>query len=442
MANYGNGLEGLGALDNYTMTLSDGPVQPRKLRAMIITMGGERQKHMEELFAHQYMAQHFEPPVFSPGVPSRSLRNRYEFFRFAHDAGLIPQAEWEAIQRAQKNPIYQEHPERFFECLDDVPVTQGRQGSQFDVQLHYSVELWRKAKTVNRGRAVLGCTLAHLIALKRFVKEGFDFILEDNVRCPLKECATRIWEAKRASDERCLEIGKECHFRYLGWLGSIPNLRWIYESHSKRTAFRRSSTNTEQAEYSLFPFPQTRDIEKDLALHEAIVEKEKNPAEDDDANKRSDERKPGGNPIWGSYAYWISKEGYESLLEVLQNDVGALLWKSKRARYYTVKPVDKVLPRQIMKLFGQSSVQLSTHPAFFRAPMLTSKIHTQWDQEFCKSTGYQLQQAGGLQWSDLWLTQTEQNVVSHRSEHDQWLTTAELEDWMSSNDDVECRGSR
>jgi len=114
-------------------------------------------------------------------------------------------------------------------------------------------------------------------------------------------------------------------------------------------------------------------------------------------------------------------------MKVLQRDVGSLLWKSKRARYYSVKPVDKILPRQVMSLFGKASLRISSHPAFFRAPMLTSKIHSQWDPEFCRSTEFQLSQAGGLGWSDLWLTEAERSIVSHHSRNGEWLTLKELE---------------
>jgi hypothetical protein len=69
-------------------------------------------------------------------------------------------------------------------------------------------------------------------------------------------------------------------------------------------------------------------------------------------------------------------------------------------------------------------VQLARQPAFFRAPMLTSQIHTQWDPEFCKSTTYQLQQSG-LAWTDLSLTCVEEQIVRHAMQTGVWLTPAE-----------------
>lgn len=399
----------------------------RKLRVIIITMGGERQKYMEELFQNPSMARDFETPVFfSPGVPSRRLRNRVEFFRIAHQAGLVPDEEWNAIEEASLNPIYLKHTDRFFECLGAVPVAEGRRGSRYDVKLHYSVELWRKARTVNRGRAVLGCLLAHLIALKRFVSEDFDVILEDNARAPPEDCARRIWETIEASEENFKQIGVQCHFRYVGWLGSIPNLRWIYERHVRKTLVPHGGETNDRAPCSVFPFPRTQDVTEDLTS-QAWASLDDIEGPDDGVGSKTASRQPGGNAVWGCYGYWISKDAYEQVLETLQSDVGSILWKGKRARFYSVKPVDKVLPRLVMTLFGHRSVQLPTHPSFFRAPMLTSKIHTQWDPEFCKSTEYQLRQSS-LTWDDLWLTELERRVVEHHQTTGEWRTTGDLQE--------------
>ena len=107
--------------------------------------------------------------------------------------------------------------------------------------------------------------------------------------------------------------------------------------------------------------------------------------------------------------------------------------KGKRMRFYSVKPIDKILPRQTISAFGKNSVHISTHPAFFRAPMLTSKIHTQWDPEFCKSTEYQLGKSS-MEWSDLWLTRNEQEVITHRQATGEWLTIAKLSESKSDHD--------
>ena len=405
----------------------------RKLRVLVITMGSTRQQQIENLFAN--MSDHFEMPIFSPGVPSRALRNRYEFFKVANEAGLLPEEEWEAIDKGQAEWTGELPTERFFDCLEGVPITrEGRQGSRYDTELHYSVELWRKAKTLNRGRAVFACTLAHLIALKKFVRDGsFDLILEDNVRAPVESCADRVWESIAASNEWS-KFDAACHFRFLGWLGSIPNLKWMIQIHSKKRSYPRANENSD---VSVFPYPIPGNLEEDLRDMDDFFKDEQpktddtddqdsqDKAEADDDNKKVHTR-PGGTPVWGAYAYWMSKEAYERVLQKLRNDVGAMLWKGKRMRFYAVKPIDKILPRQVKSCFGAKSVQISTHPAFFRAPMLTSKIHSHWDPEFCKSTEYQLQNSG-LTWSDLWLSDVEREIVEYYETSGEWITVGAWE---------------
>lgn len=363
----------------------------RKLRPLVITMGGPRQEAIRELFAQ--MSDDFEEPVFSPGVPSRSIRNRLDLWSHFYDLGLIPQAEWDVIQANKDNPEYQLHPERMDEIFDRVPV-EPRFGSD---NLHYATELWRKARGVNRGRAVLACTVAHLFAIRTLHEQDLDFILEDNVRAPVEECAARIREACQQQ--------KECHFRFYGWLGSVPNLRWIHNHHMPRCS------SMVDDETCVFPLPTLSDLEETRV--DGVLPTE------------TGEREPGGNMVWGCYAYWISKEAYEAVLDKLRHDVGSLLWRGKRARFYTVTPIDKLLPRKIAYLFGGDKIYLARRPAFFRAPMLTSKIHTQWDPEFCKSTEFQLKQSG-LDWDNLWLTETERAVVEHKQRHGDWLTPSQL----------------
>jgi len=247
---------------------------------VITTHDSDRQRYISELFSQPQMADSFEPPVFSPSVSSRSLRNRFEFFRIANEAGLIPEQEWEAIKAAQESGIYEKHATGlFFHCLNHIPVTEGRHGSQSDVKLHYSCEVrrrnysgwtneslcrlttsffripsylsasffqfWYKAKTINRGRSVLACTFAHLIALKSFTEEGFDVLLEDNVRAPLDSCADLVRKAKMASERLEADWGVECHFRFLGWLGSTTNLEYLLGTHSKKRAFYPRDENGE-----------------------------------------------------------------------------------------------------------------------------------------------------------------------------------------------------
>jgi hypothetical protein len=269
-----------------------------------------------------------------------------------------------------------------------------------------------------------------LIALPRFVREEFDVMLEDNVRAPIEDIAERCWKIIQASHDWSAETGCPCHMRYFGWLGSVPNLRWMYDSHIQSRGHVCHGITC-----AVFPFPTQQDIQVDLEMkREASGSKrigarrsEDESDEGDDAPQKrvsDDEREPGGNAVWGSYGYYLSREGYEMFLSALQNDVGAMLRKGKRARHYTVKPIDKILPRLILEMASANNnphaVHLPSHPAVFRAPMLASRIHAKYDPEFCKSTSYQLDRTG-LAWADLWLSPNERDAVRHRERTGSWI---------------------
>lgn len=405
----------------------------RPLRLLIISMGGPRQDYLRQLIS-QY-PDDFCPPVFSPGIPSRSLRSRTSFLETVGTMGLLPQAEWEAVQQNSATANLED------DVFQDIPLSNGsRRGSPADLKVHYTTELWQKAKTINRGRAVLACALAHLRAMKTFVEaeEAFDVLLEDNVRLSPEHSAERIRAAARVSREYSRTYGAECHLRYLGWLGSTMNLQWMHESYIPLQCFRDGDRN--DCGYPIEPtvvrFPQTSDIDEYLLAKQAQLAEgngdssprtkvQNQDVKPDPHNKHH--TTPGGTPIWGTYAYWVSKRAYEHLWNVLRHDVGALLWKSKRQRYYTVKPIDKILPRHVLQQFGKHSVHVATHPSFFRAPMLTSTIHKQWDAGFCVSTEYQLQQSD-LEWKDLALTEAEHCAVEHAVDsRGEWLPRTELE---------------
>ena len=114
----------------------------RRLKVIVITTEGSyRQKFIQDMFAHPSMAATFEPPTFSPSVSARGMRNRFEFLRLANDAGLIPSLEWEAIRSAHESGMYADHPDEFFKCLNDIPITEGRRGSKQSILWHYSKEV-------------------------------------------------------------------------------------------------------------------------------------------------------------------------------------------------------------------------------------------------------------------------------------------------------------
>ena len=482
----------------------------RKLRPLVISIipeknqdaptgdADQRHERITTMFTtHPSLSAHFEPPVFSPGVPSREIRNRLRLLQYCRRASLIPDVEWEAITRA----LYEHHTptdeglddniefissieQNQFEVIDPfkylavtteivdkdadgiaieskkkkkwpqtkttslVPISPNRQGSEEDISVPYSMELWRKAKTLNRDRSVFGCTLAHLIAMKKAVDENFDIILEDNVRAFVGdefangsvsqapdnrtswncECANRVWDTIETSD--MIEKGdstseESCslstfHLRYFGWLGSLPNLSWLYNNHIPRKGYIVTNTLT------IFPFPTNDDFNLDSIPtdKDSIKLEKKNRAiqQMESSSNAPHFTTPGGTAVFGTFAYSISAEAYHSLIHNLQNDVGALMWKSKKMRAYHAKPIDKVLPRHVRSSFGEKCVHLPDKVAFVRCPMLGSLLHPQWEEGFCLSTELQYklscvslnQLPEQTIWGSVWLTHQERQRIEER----------------------------
>ena len=513
-----------------------------------------RSEQITHMFkTHPSLAAHFEPPTFSPGVPSRELRNRLKLLDHARDAGLIPDVEWKSIYRAVKeqssassakndddadqhdnmnttttklsdievqywgeagsenkhNPINAfkylateiliepPSPEGIttttsnnetdqqqngtianenvkkpkkkhwleYKTTSLVPISPDRCGSPEDIALPYSMELYRKAKTLNRDRSVLGCTLAHLIAMKTLVggeergkldattldteddTTGYDFILEDNVRAFVGlendddgtscECANRIWDIIEASKS----APQQCHMRYFGWLGSLPNISWVYNNHIPRSALsNRTSQNECDGRIALFPFPTANDFELDdiAASGQESRRRSNEIVEEDDEEEDANDGKPrfttpgGSQAVWGAFAYTISSAAYHSLLTQLQNDVGSLVWKGKRMRCYHAKPIDKVLPRHIKSAFGPESIHLPSKVAFVRCPMLGSLLHPQWEEGFCSSTELQHQLStigcddGSNVWDSVLLMGEEEQLVNYRKTTGKWIQKGDL----------------
>ena len=240
---------------------------------MIITMGGEREAQMMALFDHPFLQQHFEPPVFSPGIPSRSLRNRNQCLKYAHMAGLIPDGpEWTALEQAANDPQYQgTQADRFFECLQDIPVASGRRGSQQDVQVHFSCELWRKAKSLNRGRAVLACVLAHLIAIRQFVASAtwmfcLRIMSDSRYKTALSEYG-KVWLPVKSGAKA--KVFPVIFVTLASW-----DQRQICNGCTSRTCRRRpfKETNLWQNDQSIpsFPFPRRKTLNNTWLLEKML----------------------------------------------------------------------------------------------------------------------------------------------------------------------------
>lgn len=394
--------------------------EERPIKVLVITLGGDRQKMIEKMFEstpNRGMVQ----LSFSPGINSRRFNSRIESIRLAHEVGLVPDVEMDALNKAEAEMNAKYKTDGLFNCLKDIPITLDREGSARDIEKHYSVEFWQKAKGINRGKSVLACLFAHLRAMKLFTENNMDIILEDNVRAPVETLLDRIQQLRRDFESQ----ESMSHLRYYGWLGSKANIRWIYHSYQHRYADTMD----------VIPLPTGKDIEEDIntGRYNLDMTTEMNPSDGTDTDRPSEKYSmPGGTPVWGAYAYWISKEAYAAVVDRLRHDVGSILWKGKRNRFYTVKPVDKILPRIVSQRFGREAICMARRPCFFRAPMLTSKIHAKWDVDFCKSTELQLNDQS-VNWNDLFLSGNEAVIVNLYMSTGVWVNESDVQAADSKN---------
>jgi hypothetical protein len=355
------------------------------MKVLIISGGGARQEALTSMFneynaslralaSENASASLDENDIISfdfvNGVSSRDLRSAKGYTGAATRAALLPDdtGEYEPKNEGKKE---------FFS---------------------YEDELWKKGKALARERSVLGCFFAHLIAMKKSIEENYDLILEDNVRMPFhsdmllgsgnagenvkRNIAKEVRDVKAGSDNAALV--------YFGWLGSEKNLNWIFDTHLPRYS----------GDSPVAPFPFSEHYENDEGI--------------------------GGTPLWGAYAYSITAEGYNAIMHKLKRDVGAMLWRSKKMKNYLVKPIDKVMPRRVYE--AKLKVVIAKKPLFFRAPMLTSRIHGKWDSAFCESTLIQLSRIESEKWNQsfrsLYLTENEAAILTHYETTKEWISEA------------------
>jgi len=91
-------------------------------------------------------------------------------------------------------------------------------------------------------------------------------MLEDNVRAPVECCADLVTKAKEASEMLHAEKGIECHFRFIGWLGSLTNLEYLLQTHSRKRAYppREKDAKESGPTAEVFPFPLYSHLKVDL----------------------------------------------------------------------------------------------------------------------------------------------------------------------------------
>jgi GR25 family glycosyltransferase involved in LPS biosynthesis len=154
---------------------------PPPLRVLCITLGGDRQERIKQIFSQSDFQL-----SFVSGINQRQLRSR---------KGL-------------------------FQAMEDVHI--------FDTTTDESVKeaCWRAMRHLNRDRAVFACTLAHLKAMYICAndQEGYDCIIEDNICGPIHSqvAAQRV--------RRMIEATPTAHVRYFAYGGRATEIiQWQQE---------------------------------------------------------------------------------------------------------------------------------------------------------------------------------------------------------------------
>lgn len=128
-------------------------------------------------------------------------------------------------------------------------------------------------------------------------------MLEDNVRAPVESCASLVTKAARASEMLQNDKGIECHFRFIGWLGSLTNLEYLLCTHSRKRAYpsrlEDNGSSASSNDVGVFPFPQLHHLAADFEELEVsngdANEGAEEEQETDDKSSGVKHSKPGGN---------------------------------------------------------------------------------------------------------------------------------------------------
>ena len=328
---------------------SVGARQRPPVKVVCVTMGGPRRKRMERMFGVRQPSGSDAaeggvgdiPPAaltlpgfevhFSSGVPQRSLRTREGMLAALRAAGLL---------------------------LPDSDAAQEQR-------------CWIGMRHLNRDRAVLACTLAHLAAMRLALELGCDAVLEDNVVGPA-DAAARL--------RHCADACPDADLVYFAYGGRPEEI----------VAWRgRLGTPAPPA----VPWP-TIAAEEAMAAGGGISHA---------AGKKR------FNILWGTLCYGISARAYHAILAAIRSDLpGALAWTPKRQKRQIAKPADKIFPRLVLS--AGLRIRVAPLPAFVRAPV-PSTIHTDLDTKFWETSATQLR-LSGLGWADLRLSAEELNRVS------------------------------
>eukprot|EP00941_MAST-03F_sp_MAST-3F-sp1_P002672 g2672.t1 len=114
--------------------------------------------------------------------------------------------------------------------------------------------------------------------------------------------------------------------------------------------------------------------------------------------------------LWGAYAYRISRNAAQRFFHKLKQNPHRFLFRGGKKKKATPRPIDKVMP-SILLTEEETLVNIAIEPFFFRAPMLESEIHVEYDKRYYATTTLQLELIESS-WQNVWLAEEERLLTN------------------------------
>jgi len=225
------------------------------------------------------------------------------------------------------------------------------------------------------------------------VEEGYDAVLEDNVRVRA-DAPALLAQLPAVPPGEAEADGK--WLRYYGYLGREEDMEAAHAAQSERSEADGAGAGAgagagPRARWAEWPvFTETR------------------------SGRTAD-------LFWGAYAYSISPPAATAFLATLRSHWRTMLFRQRRRGAIKATPIDRAMPFCMRgadeRLPGAaraaccSRLSICSPPLFFRAPMLPSELHTKWDRRFFDTTTAQLR-LHGVDWGAVWLLPEERERVA------------------------------
>lgn len=216
------------------------------------------------------------------------------------------------------------------------------------------------------------------------MEEGYDIVLEDNVRVRT-DAPALLAQLPSMSTEG---PGAEAKWlQYYGYLGREVDMQ---EAHAK-LCDRPGVDGSRPMQWAEWPvFTETR------------------------SGRTAD-------LFWGAYAYSISPPAVSAFIGTIRSHWRTMLFRQRRRGAIKATPIDRAMPfcmrgaderlPHTARSACTSQLSLCSPPLFFRAPMLPSELHTKWDRRFFDTTTAQLR-LHGVDWDVVWLLPEERQRVA------------------------------